>query len=705
VSVLNPRTTLPVRETALLSAAAAVGEALGVEIRAPLRSEDPDRLKDPLDAIARASRVRRRRIVLRGAWWKSDCGPLIGYLKDGGDPVALLRAGGRGYDIVDPVTKRRTPVNGRTALALAPSAVMIYPVLPGAVKRPRQLVRFSLNGRSRDILFVIGLSLAATLLGMLTPLSMALVMDNAVPDSDRRLLMELGLGLIAASFGVGLFGLSRALIMIRTATAVDAITESSIWDRLLKLPASFYKRYSAGDLYSRIMAVSQINRALNGAALQSLLSSGMALLNLGLLLYYSWKLALIAIGLAAAASLVTIIGGYFIRRYNLVLTELGGALFGLVVQMVHAVGKIRVAGAEQRAFSLWLRRYAEQLKLVGKSQAADDYVTVFNHAVPAISTILLFWVGVDMLTGAAAGGQSMGVGVFLAFNTALATFISGVTSLSNTAVDLMDTLAQSKRIEPILEAEPEVSEWKADPGPLQGGVSLSHVDFRYAPDGPKILDDLSIHMRPGEFVAMAGPSGSGKSTILRLLLGFETPESGTVLFDGQDLSGLDVNAVRRQLGVVLQSGFLSAGSILDNIAGGALVTIEEAWEAAEDAGLADDIREMPMGMHTVVSEGGANLSGGQRQRLMIARALVTRPRILLLDEATSALDNRTQATVSESLRRRNVTRLVIAHRLSTIRTADRIYVLDHGRIVDQGTFDELAGRQGLFASMIARQTV
>jgi ABC-type bacteriocin/lantibiotic exporter with double-glycine peptidase domain len=286
---------------------------------------------------------------------------------------------------------------------------------------------------------------------------------------------------------------------------------------------------------------------------------------------------------------------------------------------------------------------------------------------------------------------------------AFGTFIAGATSLSDTLVDVLDVVPLWQRASPILKAEPEVNLTKADPGQLSGAIAVDRVTFRYSDEGPVILDNVSFAAQPGEFIALVGPSGSGKSTAMRLLLGFDTPQAGSVYYDGQALAGLDVVAVRRQCGVVLQTSRLSAGSIFENLAGGALITLDDAWDAAEKAGLAADLRAMPMQMHTVVSEGGSNLSGGQRQRLLIARAMAVKPKIMLMDEATSALDNRTQAIVTDSLNQLKVTRVVIAHRLSTIRHADKIYVLEAGRLVEQGTFDELAGQAGLFSQLIRRQ--
>jgi ABC-type bacteriocin/lantibiotic exporter with double-glycine peptidase domain len=268
---------------------------------------------------------------------------------------------------------------------------------------------------------------------------------------------------------------------------------------------------------------------------------------------------------------------------------------------------------------------------------------------------------------------------------------------------VLEVVTLWQRSQPILVAEPEVDPEKIDPGKLKGQVVVARVTFRYRADGPLTLDQVSLRADPGEFVAIVGPSGSGKSTLLRLLLGFDSPVDGTIYYDGQDLAGLEITAVRRQLGVVLQNSRMNAGTLFENISGNALISMTDAWTAAEMAGLADDIHALPMGMHTFISEGGTNFSGGQRQRLMIARALALKPQLLLFDEATSALDNRTQAIVTDSLDQLGVTRIVIAHRLSTIRSADRIYVIQAGRVMQEGKFEELVEQPGLFSQLAARQ--
>jgi len=478
-----------------------------------------------------------------------------------------------------------------------------------------------------------------------------------------------------------------------------------VWDRLLGLRLSFFRQYSIGDLSARVSAVSQIRQKLGNTILKSLFSSVFALLNLGLLFYYSAPLAAIAFLVALINIGVTVISSILTLRKARPLLDRQGKLQGIMREIINGVAKFRVAGAETRAFAYWGRQYSQQLKLTLASQGIEDNLAVINNLLSALTPAILFVFAIQLLQPSQSQDSSFSIGTFLAFNAAFGTFIGGATSLSTTVVDVMEVLPIWQRALPILHAVPEVAEDKADPGRLTGQVSVERAVFRYREDGPLTLDNVSIHAEPGEFIALVGPSGSGKSTLFRLLLGFDTPESGTVYYDGQDLSGLDMQAVRRQLGVVLQNSRLMSASIFENIASGALIGMDEAWEAARMAGLADDVQAMPMGMHTVVSEGGTNLSGGQRQRLLIARALALRPRILLFDEATSALDNRTQAIVSESLDRLRVTRIVVAHRLSTIRNADRIYVLQNGRVMQEGDFEALATQPGLFSQLIQRQRV
>ncbi len=701
-SVLDPRPEEVAVEDPLLASVRLIGRELGVAVRAPAVPPEADAKGDALDAIARASHLRFRRVRLAGRWWRRDGGPLLAFeaLEDGLRPIALLRRW-RGYVAVDPQRGTRRTVRRRLAARIAAEAIHFSRPLPERAIGLREMARFALRGRRPELVVVLCVGLAATLLGMLVPLGTARIMDHAIPSADRRALLEIGLGLGAAVLGQAVYRLSEGIVLLRLGVGCESELQSALWDRLLRLRPSFFRRYSSGDLQSRVMAVDDMGRDISGTVLTTLFSSFLSLLNLGLLWFLHPPLSVLAVGVAAVVILTTTSFGAALRHILRKLLELDGRFFGLEVQLIQAVGKLRVAGAERRAFTHWLGLYASQLRLMSRTLFLSDASRVVNVVITPLCTLLLFVFALDDL--GAERGAGLTLGGFLAFNAAFGTFLSGVTSLSDTVVGFLDTAAKVRRIEPILAEPPEIDQHKADPGRLNGQIALNGVQFRYRAEGPLVLEDISLEAEPGEFVALVGPSGSGKSTLLRLLLGFEAPSAGTVAFDGQDLSALDVLAVRRQLGVVLQHGRLSAGSIFENIASGGLTSLDEAWAAAEDAGFGDEVREMPMGMHTIVSEGGGNLSGGQRQRLLIARALATRPRILLLDEATSALDNRTQAVVSQSLERLHVTRIVVAHRLSTIRQADRIYVLEAGRVVERGSFAELLAAGGLFARMMARQ--
>ncbi len=689
--------------TALLIAAGAVGRVLGIKINAPARSEDLQRLKEPLEAITRASRIRIRRVLLNDQWWKKDTGPLLGYMNGDNRPVAILPTTRGKYEIFDPENHTRLPVNDDTTRFLAPTAYMFYRPLPDKYLKALDLLKFAFQGQSREVIIILLTGIAASLLGMLTPQATAIVIDSAIPDADRGLLLQIALSLLASSFGATIFQLAQGFASLRLESKASATTQAAIWDRLLNLKVSFFREYSIGDLQSRVSAIIQIRQKLNDAVLRTLFTSFFSLLNLGLLFFYNSLLALVAIGVALITVIITTVSGILTRQKIRPLEQIEGDIFGLTVQMIGGVSKLRVTGAENRAFAHWAKKYSQQLKLKLSSEVIEDALAIFNTMLPTISSMIIFCLAVFSMSQTPSSTAPLSTGTFLAFNTAFGIFISGATKLSNTLVNLLEISIFWERMQPILDAKPEIDLSKTDPGRLTGQVKIEHVTFRYQQKGVLNLDDVTIQAEPGEFIALVGPSGSGKSTIIRLLLGFETPENGSIYYDGQDISGLDISAVRRQIGVVLQNGRINSASIFDNIASGALVTMDETWEAANRAGFADDIQSMPMGMHTVISEGGSNLSGGQRQRLLIARALVLKPRILIFDEATSALDNRTQAIVSQSLDELRVTRIVIAHRLSTIRNADQIYVIDAGRIVQQGNFEELTNQQGLFAALMARQ--
>ncbi|MCP3981087.1 MAG: NHLP bacteriocin export ABC transporter permease/ATPase subunit [bacterium] len=699
-SILDPRETHPPEGSDLFVAATVVGRAAGIELQRPPAWEHAYKTGDPVETIARASHIRVRRVVLHDGWHAQDCGPILAFLGEERLPIALLPLPSGGYDYFDAMSKARGRVDETFAERLDPSAFVFYRPLPDWAARGMGLFKFALTGRGRDLALVLLTAGLATLLGMFTPQATALLIDHAIPDDNRNLLFQIGLGLFGAAMGIAVFRWAQGVAMLRIETGADAVTQAAVWDRLLNLQLSFFRRFATGDLNSRVTAITQIRALLGGTTMRTLFSGVILLMNLALLLYYSRILTLLAIVVAAVSAVVTIVSGVLILRCTREILELRGKFFGLMVQLINGVSKLRVAAAEERAFGRWARDYSQLVKLELKQLMIGDAVEVVNIGVAVLSSIALFSVAATLIRDETA---TLTTGVFLAFNVAYGTFIGAITSVSNTITDVLAIAILRERAKPILDAEPEVNERKADPGRLRGEIRMAHVGFKYREDGPQILDDVTFEAEAGQFVALVGTSGSGKSTLFRLLLGFETPAAGRVLFDGQDVSGLDVHSVRRQLGVVLQNGRINAGSLFDNIATGTQITLNDAWEAARAAGFEDDVRAMPMGMHTIVGEGGTGLSGGQRQRLLITRALVHKPRILLLDEATSALDNTTQAIVTESLQQLEVTRIVIAHRLSTVESADQIYVLDGGRIAESGSFAELASGDGLFSRLMARQ--
>ena len=698
VSVLQPGTgDYLLADTPLLRVAGAVGHAMGVKIEPPAESEQSQQVKEPLEAIARASQLRMRQVLLRGRWWRQDAGPLMAYTQDGRRPVALLPVRQTHYELLE-ANGQRVAVNEAVARTVEPVAFMFYRPLPEGHLTAWDLLKFAFQGRRRD-LTVVGLAgIVVTLLGMVLPQMTAVLVDDAIPFGSSGMLLQIGLALVAVAIGRASFQLVQAITTMRLETGSDVALQAAVWDRLLKLQTSFFRDYATGDLLSRVSSITSIRRLLSGSALDAILSGTFALLNLGLLFYYSAKLAALAVAVALLIMVVTVTSGAFLLKKQRPMLEIRGELYGLMVQLINGVSKLRIAGAESRAFAQWGNKYRRLLEIELSTQRLEDSVNIFNTVIPTLTTIALFWLASSLV-----GPFELSTGRFLAFNAAFAIFISGITNLSLTMIDVMDVIPLWMRSQPILDAAPEVTAEKTDPGQLTGTFKVDRVTFRYRDDGPLILDGVTVEAKPGEFIALVGPSGSGKSTVLRLLLGFERPQSGTVYYDGRDMCGLNLTAIRRQLGVVLQNGHISAGSIYENISGGALITQDDAWRAAEMAGFAEDVRNFPMQLHTVVSEGGGNLSGGQRQRLIIARALALNPKLLLLDEATSALDNKTQAIVSESLDRLNVTRVVVAHRLSTIRNADRIYVIKAGRVVQVGGFDELAKQPGVFAELIKRQ--
>ncbi|WND33385.1 NHLP bacteriocin export ABC transporter permease/ATPase subunit [Streptomyces sp. BB1-1-1] len=673
-----------------------VARAAGIPLAEPAQNgTESDRL-DPVERVAVASRVRTRTVRLDGRWWRDDVGPLIGHRALSGAPVALLWRRG-GYVAVHPATGRETPVEKANAGEFEPRAVMFYRPLPEHRLSPLRLLRFCMRGTRGDLTGLLLAGLVTVGLGALVPIATGKVLGEFVPKAQTGLIVQVCLAVMLSSVVAAAFMLMQNLTILRLEGRVEATLQPAVWDRLLRLPTKFFTERSTGELASAAMGISAIRRLLAGVGPTVAQSVTVGVMNLALLLWYSVPMALAAIGMLVVVAAVFLGLGLWQVRWQRRLVKLTNKLNNQAFQTLRGLPKLRVAAAENYAYAAWAEQFARSRELQQQAGRVKNLNAVLGAVYLPLCTLLMFM----LLAGPARG--SMSAAEFLTFNAAVTMLLTSVTQLTGAFVSAVAALPLFEEIRPVLDATPEVRTGSTRPGPLSGAIEARRLSFRYTDDGPLVLDDVSFGIRPGEFVAVVGPSGCGKSTLLRLLIGFDRPLSGSVLYDGQDLAALDQSAVRRQCGVVLQHAQPFTGSILDVICGTEPYTPEEAMAAAEMAGLAEDIKRMPMGLHTIVSGSGA-VSGGQRQRLMIAQALIRRPRILFFDEATSALDNETQRTVIESTKALNATRIVIAHRLSTVLDADRVIVMEDGKVAQQGPPAELlADTGGRLHELVRRQ--
>ena len=690
----NQKTTLRPIESALMR----IADFLGVSAPAADNQAHDDE-NASIVGVAANYRLRVRPALLQGAWWREDGGPFFAFLCGSGEPVALLPVTSRSYRMFRARNAKGVVVNEAIARGIDPRAYSPYaPFEPGAVGL-RQLARFGLRQFwRRDLWFTVFAGAAGGVLGLAAPLASGILFDYIVPARQTGQLVWIILLLALAGFTAFVFQVARSYALLRMEGKLDFGLESALWDRLLNLPVAFFREYSAGDLSLRSSGMTKIRKAVSESVINTLLASLFSLFSLVLIFAYS-----IPAGVAVTACVLMMV--LFLVRYGSALKEpirqkamKSGRLEGTLIQLIRGYHKFIVTGSQSVAFALWHKPFLQAKQVEAEIRAKSTALDVAASILPVLSAIA-FYAAVYY------GSPGLTRGGYLALYAAYCTVMISCSELLSSFSGALQAIPYYERMRPILEYETEVDEHKKYPGSLKGEISLSRVAFRYPGGKSNAVDDLSLTVRAGEMVAFVGESGSGKSTILKLLLGFEQPQSGSICYDGVDLNSLNARQVRAQIGTVIQNAQIMSDSIYKNIAGASNIAIEDAWAAAKLVGLDRDIEEMPMGMHTFLNEGGRTLSGGQRQKILLARALVKKPRILFLDEATSALDNTAQAVVTKNLSEREITRVVIAHRLSTIMNADTIYVLENGRVVQQGRYDALMTCPGPFREFAMRQIV
>lgn len=661
--------------------------------------EVPDSITDvneQLEYILRPYGIMRRTVRLEDGWYRDAIGVMLGSFRESGKAVALIPGGLSGYTYYDPEAGRRKRIGRKEQHLFGEEAVVFYKPFPLKKLSLSALTGYIVRTLSASDYIMIALAtLALSLLGMLSPVISKLLFAQVLPSGSVRLLMAMAVFSVCVSVSMLLVSAVRDMLLARIGTKLSISVDAAAMMRIMSLPADFFRSYSAGELANRVSQIGVLCRMLVSTVLSTGFTSLFSLIYISQIFAYAPALVTPALLVILATVVLSLLSSLIQMKVSARQMELSGKESGMTYALISGIQKIKLAGAEKRAFARWGDLYAESARLAYDPPVFLKLNSVISLAISLTGTIVMYYMAVR---------SGVSVADYYAFSTAYGMVSGAFMSLAGIALSAAQIRPILAMVKPFFDEVPEISDGKQVLTRLSGGIELSHVSFRYSDDMPLVIDDLSLKIRPGQYVAIVGKTGCGKSTLLRLLLGFEKPQKGAVYYDGRDLEKIDLRSLRRRIGVVTQNGKLFQGDIYSNIVISApWLTQQDAWEAAELAGIAEDIRKMPMGMNTVISEGSGGISGGQKQRLMIARAVAPKPRVLMFDEATSALDNVTQKKVSDALEQLKCTRIVIAHRLSTIRQCDRIIVLDNGKIAEDGTYDELIAADGAFAELVARQ--
>lgn len=653
-----------------------------------------------LEEICRYSHVRYREISLEKDWWKNSELNLLGFYGPERKPIAILNLKSTKYHMVDPLTEESTEITEEIAEKIFPISYSFFAPLPENCTAQNVMKDF--YTRYKKLFWsIIYRGLLGSALGLFTPLITKTLFDDVIPSNDYSTFYQIVLGLLVVAFSMFSFQLARSFILLKATSLFQIRINAVIWDHLLQVSLHFFRRLGTGDIIQRTRISDYVSKVIGDHMINIIISTIFSLIYLIPMFYYSWQMSLL--GLIAVSISLSIT--FFRFRYQMNIQRLvlavNGRINDFLIQIVNGISKVRVANAERRVFQRWGEMFSSSQSLNYRSRNAQVILDVVTTTLSSIFFLAIYWIGFYLLENPV--GEGFTIGTFMAFTASYTPFLQAVSSFESTILTLSVIKPLWDRTSIIFEEPSETSSMKINPGKLKGDFAIENVYFRYQPDTPLILHDVSIEVKNGEFVAIIGPSGCGKSTLLRLITGFEKPEKGYVFFNRMDIATLNLELLRRQMGIVFQSTSIIAGTLFENIVCGRSCSAEQIVKAIQLSGLAELIVSLPMGLHTILTSGGTTLSGGQRQRIALARALLTEPKILLLDEATSALDNQAQEELTENLSALSVSRIVIAHRLSTVMKADRIYVMNEGKVVDVGTYQELSKKPGIFESFIGQQ--